>query len=168
MIIFALLSLLLLAERVPLIKTKKLFEVDGIKVYLKESDQVNAFVIGRDKLVITSTTLSLPKEEIRAILAHELSHIELGHYKITRLFLFLVVSLGIILGLLNEIPLLVFSYLVLFLLQRFIQRRLELEADKMAVKIVNREVFRSVLLKYGDRTSNVFSTHPSLSARLKL
>ncbi|BCU69398.1 M48 family metallopeptidase [Stygiolobus caldivivus] len=166
MIIFALLSLLLLSERLPLVGAKPLFKVDGIKVYEKDSPQVNAFVIGKDKLVITSAALSLEPNDIRAILAHELAHLELKHYIFYRLFLIITVIAGITLGLLNELPILVFTYLIIFILQRFVQRRLELDADRMASKVVGVDQMKAVLLKYGDTSSNMFSSHPSILTRL--
>jgi Zn-dependent protease with chaperone function len=166
MIIFALLPLLLLSERLPLLGSKYVFTVSGIKVYVKNSDLINAFILGKDKLVITSKILEIAPNEIRAVLAHELAHMELRHYLINRVLLVVTVTGGTILGILNQFPLLVIFLMSSLLIQRYVQRKLELQADKLASKVVGVNEMRSLLLRYGDKSSNIFSTHPSVVARV--
>jgi Zn-dependent protease with chaperone function len=166
MIIFALLPLLLLSERLPLLGSKYVLTVSGIKVYVKNSDLINAFILGKDKLVITSKILEIAPNEVRAVLAHELAHMELRHYLINRVLLVVTVTGGTILGILNQFPLLVIFLMSSLLIQRYVQRKLELQADKLASKVVGVNEMRSLLLRYGDKSSNIFSTHPSVVARV--
>lgn len=166
MIIFTLLPLLLLSERLALLGSKYVFTVSGIKVYVKNSDQINAFTLGKDKLVITSKILEITPNERRAILAHELAHMELRHYLINKILLVVTVTVGAILGILNQFPTLVIFLMSSLFIQRYIQRKLELQADKLASKVVGVNEMASLLLKYGDRSSSVFSTHPSVVTRV--
>ena len=166
MIIFALLPLLLVSERLSLLGSKYVFTVSGIKVHVKNSDLINAFILGKDKLVITSKILEIAPNEIRAVLAHELAHMELRHYLINWVLLVVTVTGGTILGILNQFPLLVVFLMSSLLIQRYVQRKLELQADKLASKVVGVNEMRSLLLRYGDKSSNIFSTHPSVFARI--
>jgi len=135
-------------------------------VHVKNSDLINAFILGKDKLVITSKILEIAPNEIRAVLAHELAHMELRHYLINRVLLVVTVTGGTILGILNQFPLLVVFLMSSLLIQRYVQRKLELQADKLASKVVGVNEMRSLLLRYGDKSSNIFSTHPSVVARV--
>lgn len=164
-IIFSLLPLLFISEKLRLKKLEKLFSVEGISIYLDKSDEINAYVIGRN-LVVTEGFLKLNKEEKKAILAHEISHIRLNHYYKLRLFVFSGLFISFMLFQFN-ILLSLFSLLITFLLQRFIARKQEIEADKFAYKIVGNSL-KEVITKYGDKDSSIFSTHPSSIVRLKM
>lgn len=46
-----------------------------VKLYYKESDEINAFALGHRTVAITEGALSLSEEQFKAILAHEFGHI---------------------------------------------------------------------------------------------
>jgi len=163
--IFALLSPLLIADKLVLLRKKFLFSFDGIKVFLDENDEVNAYVIGKN-IVITKGFLRLNEKEQKAILAHEFSHLILNHYNKTKAFLIsslLVVFALFQINILFSLIALIFT----FLISRYLSRKQEIEADKLAYKIVGDEL-KSVIERYGNREGGIFSSHPSSYTRLKM
>lgn len=48
---------------------------EGICLFIKEDDSLNAFAMGRRTIVIHTGTLALPNDQIASILAHEVGHI---------------------------------------------------------------------------------------------
>ena len=163
--IFALLSPLLIADKLALKGKKSLFSTEGIKVFLDPSNEVNAYIIGKN-LVITKGFLSLNAEEQRAILAHEFSHLILNHYSKTKLFLVSSMLVALFLFQINA----VFSLLALavaFILSKYLSRKQEIEADRLAYKIVG-DKLKSVIEKYGDKEGGIFSSHPTAYIRLKM
>lgn len=163
--IFALLSPLLIADRLVLMRKKLLFSFNGIKVFLDENDEINAYVIGKN-VVVTRGFLRLNEKEQKAILAHEFSHLILNHYNKTKVFL--ISSLIVVLALFQiNVFFSLIALIFTFLLSRYLSRKQEIEADRMAYKIVGNEL-KSVIEKYGDREGGIFSSHPSSYTRLKM
>jgi len=163
--IFTLLPLLFIADRLILRGKKTLFSVKGVNVFLDPSNSVNAYVIGKS-LVITRGFLNLSTNEQKAILAHEFSHIILNHYNKTKIFLASSIIVALALFQIN----IMFSLLTLiitFLLSKYLSRRQEIEADKLAYRVVGEEL-KSVIEKYGDKEGSIFSSHPTSYTRLKM
>lgn len=48
---------------------------DGIKLYIKNDDAINAFALGRRTIVLNTGTLELPTEIIKGIIGHEMGHL---------------------------------------------------------------------------------------------
>lgn len=163
--IFILLSLLFIADRLILRGKKTLFSVEGVNVFLDPNNSVNAYVIGKN-LVITRGFLNLSTDEQKAILAHEFSHIILNHYNKTKIFLVSSIIVALALFQIN----IMFSLLTLiitFILSKYFSRRQEIEADKLAYRVVGEEL-KSVIEKYGDKEGSIFSSHPTAYTRLKM
>ena len=163
--IFALLPPLLIADKLALKGKKFLFSIGDIKVFLEQSNDVNAYIIEKN-LIITKGFLNLNREEQKAILAHELSHLILNHHSKTKLFLASSIFIVLFLFQINV----VFSLLALvitFLLSKYLSRKQEIEADRLAYKMVG-DKLKSVIEKYGDKEGGVFSSHPAAYIRLKM
>ncbi|PAV11488.1 hypothetical protein ASJ81_10190 [Methanosarcina spelaei] len=69
-----------------------------VKLYMKSSEDVNAFATGRKTVCVTEGMLNAPKEQIKATLAHEMGHIahkdtdlillvSVGNYIVTFIFI---------------------------------------------------------------------------------
>lgn len=163
--IFALLPLLYLFDRIRLKGYKFLFEVDGLRVFLDESKNVNAYVIGNN-LVITRGFLALNYIERRAILAHEVAHLVLKHYSKTKLITFIGLGIGFILFQFNILFSLI-ALIITFVLQRYISRKGEIEADRLAYKVVG-DSLKAVIAKYAEDGNGFLSSHPRPEIRVKL
>ncbi|WP_168066690.1 M48 family metalloprotease [Sulfolobus sp. S-194] len=165
LIIFAILPLVFIGDRIQLKRLKSLFTIEGIKVFLDDNESINAYIIGKN-LVITKGFLRLDKSEQRAILAHEMSHMVLNHY----LKMKILVAVGLIFSLFLfqfNIVLSLISLILVFLLQKFVSKRQEIQADRLAYSIVGDEL-KLVIKKYGDVESSIFSSHPTINTRLKM
>ena len=163
--IFALLSPLLIADKLILRSKKPLFSVKGINVFLDSNSSVNAYVIGKN-LVVTKGFLNLNKDEQKAILAHEFSHIILNHYNKTKAFLVSSIVISLFLFQIN-IAFSLLALIITFLLSKYLSRRHEIEADKLAYRVVGDEL-KNVIEKYGDREGSILSSHPTAYTRLKM
>jgi len=164
--IFALLSPLFIADKLVLRGKKPLFSVKEINVLLDSSNSVNAYVIGKNLIVTKGFLNNLSRDEQKAILAHELSHIVLNHYNKTKIFLISSIILSLILFQIN-IVFSLFTLIIVFLFSKYLGRRQEIEADKLAYRVVGEEL-KSVIEKYGDREGSIFSSHPTAYTRLKM
>ncbi len=174
-IIFGLLSLLFIdiayfAVSIILVKRFKSIKYDflgkQIELKVKEDPRINAFSVISGKILITSASLNLPKDELDAMIAHEMGHIKLHHH----LKMLLLVNVLVFLFFYTaEISLVLFivSGISIILFQRFISRKFEIQADKYASKLVGRGSLVNLISKYGETRSNIFSTHPPSSVRIK-
>lgn len=174
-IIFGLLSLLLInvayfVASIILVKKsrpmKYSFLDSQIEVLVKEDARVNALSVITGKILLTSASLNLPKDELDAMLAHEMGHIRLHHH----LKMLILVNLMVLLFFYTaeiSLPLFVAMGILIVLVQRFISRRFEIEADRYASRLVGRKPLVNLIMKYGEDKSGLFSTHPSSSARIK-
>jgi Zn-dependent protease with chaperone function len=132
---------------------------------VKDCKDVNAFSISGNTVIITSSLLNLDKREVMAAIAHEVGHIKMKHH-VKNLIIISIMIIGFFL--LLNMPLFTLSFLLTgFLIQRFISRKFELEADKYAAKITSKEALISLLNNYGDSSSSILSTHPSSILRVK-
>jgi len=132
---------------------------------IKDSNDVNAFSTSGNTIIVTSSLLNLDKKEIMAAIAHELGHIKMKHH-IKNLLIISLILIGFF-SLLN-MPLFALLFLLLgFLVQRFISRKFELEADKYAAKLTSKEALVLLINNYGDPSSSILSTHPSSILRVK-
>ncbi len=50
-------------------------EMGKISLFIHDSDELNAFAVGRKTICVTSALMELPDSEIKAILGHELGHL---------------------------------------------------------------------------------------------
>ena len=48
---------------------------DNMKIFIKESDEINAFAFGRKTVCITTALLDRSDDEIKGVMAHEIGHI---------------------------------------------------------------------------------------------
>ena len=48
---------------------------DGIKLFIQDEAEANAFAVGRKSICITTGLLQLPDDQIKAVLAHEFGHL---------------------------------------------------------------------------------------------
>ncbi|MEM0091132.1 MAG: M48 family metalloprotease [Saccharolobus sp.] len=175
LITFALVPLIIVLEFIvlPAIILKKvikrLYILDNYPIFVLNSNSNNAFSftsIWGKFIVITSSLLNKEDDEhINAVIAHELGHIKLNHHIKMTIF---IISIIIMLSSVLNYPLLVplFAVFALFS-QRYIQRRLELEADKFATIYVNKDLLKDIIIKYNDNKTSLLSTHPSTQVRLK-
>ena len=165
--IFILLPLLyVVLKRVSHHKAIKLFEVNGLRVYVIPNNEVNAFVDGKN-LFITRGALNISDDEIEALLSHELSHIVLNHSRINTLITFLILSLVSVIAQFSLLLSFLIALLSLFV-QRYIRRKQEVEADRLASLVVGKERLMGLIKKYDDPHSSFLSTHPPLSERLRV
>ena len=174
-IIFGLLSLLLIniayfAVSLFLVKKFKAIRYDflgkQIELRVKEDPRINAFSVITGKILITSASLNLPKCELDAMIAHEMGHIKLHHHlKMLILVNFLVLAFFYTAEV--SIFLFIIMGISIVLIQRFISRKFEIQADKYASKLVGRDSLVNLISKYGETKSSLFSTHPPSSVRIK-
>jgi STE24 endopeptidase len=182
------------------IKILDVFEIDFSKKTLK----ANAAFLGwgATRRVILADTLKerYSHEEVEVILAHEFAHYRLKHLlklilvnSLATLIIFYLIfktssfTLGIFgLSQLSDIAALplIFIYFILFGIivqpgQNYISRRLERNADLMAIKVTNsKEAFVSMMEKLGsqnlaDRNPHplikfLFFDHPPIDERIRL
>ncbi len=158
---------------IPWIMRRKSFLIDEGKYelrVLRGYSQVNAFSIrGLTKgyIFLSDALLSLDKSNLDAVIAHERGHLEMKHHIKMELIIGIPITLSLYL-LMNgmtwfAIPLLVSTVI----LQRYVSRRFELEADRYALRTVSPHDLASLISSYGEKRSNFLSTHPDMLTRLK-
>ncbi|AEE93950.1 peptidase M48, Ste24p [Acidianus hospitalis W1] len=174
-IIFGLLSLLVInvvyfAVSIILVKKFKSIKYDflgkQIELKVKEDARVNAFSVITGKILVTSASLNLPKDELDAMIAHEMGHIKLHHH----LKMLILVNLLVLLFFYTaefSLFLFIISGISIVLIQRFISRKFEIQADRYASQLVGKGSLMNLIMKYGENKSSIFSTHPPSSARIK-
>ncbi|EZQ10896.1 MULTISPECIES: M48 family metalloprotease [Acidianus] len=172
---FILLSLVLIAVDViylaiPFILTRKLKVIEiptnfgNVKVKVMERNEVNAFSFYNGELIITSGMLNLPLEDISAAIAHEIGHIKLLHHLKT--LLFINIMLAISLYFFGTPYILIIVSIIMILLQRFLSRLFEIQADSFAGSLVGKENVIDLIMKFGERKAGLLSTHPSALVRV--
>ncbi len=137
---------------------------------LKGHSQINAFSVRglkRGYIFLTENTASLGENNVNAVIAHEIGHLEKGHHVKMALLVGSLISLSMFF-LLNgmswiAIPILLFTVLT----QKTLTRKFELEADKYALKLVPSQDLANLISSYGDKKSTILSTHPDILTRLK-
>ncbi|XRO75448.1 M48 family metallopeptidase [Methanocaldococcus sp. 28A] len=171
--------------------TKKLNTKNFKDIEIINSLVANAMVSGifNEKLVITKKLIDiLNEDELKAILAHEIAHKKRRHIKmgLTSWFLLGVVifsSIDYILKILNKLLgddwiigalIIVGGYLSLYIIDSYLSRRREKEADIIASQITNPKTYIKALAKihYANYSPekgflNIISTHPSMLKRAK-
>lgn len=142
-------------------------ELNGkiIPIKIKKSQYVNAFSLYNGTIILTSKSLELEENEVKAIVAHELGHLKLHHH--LKMLIVINLLVFILLNLVNELIGFILTAIFLILFQRFLSRRFELEADLFASQMVGKEFLKKVILTYGETKSNILSTHPSSLTRVK-
>jgi len=172
--------------------SKKLNTKPFKEIKIVENDVIaNAMVSGflNEKLTITTKLIKiLSKEELKSIIAHEISHKKKRHIKIGFIGWF-IIGIVVFSGLSYTFKffgklfgdssfiwtgLLLFAYLLDTILDRKLSKNLEKEADVIASKITNPKVYIKALTKlhYANcmpesGVFSLFSTHPSLKDRIK-
>ncbi len=178
---FGLLSLSLIWSiyfAVPLIISRKYPEVEvsglddirrtagvNFRLKLKEDPRVNAFSLVNNVVVITSSALQLSEGEVLAAIAHEVGHLKMRHH-LKGLAIVSVIVMAFFL-LLNSIPLALAVSLLGVAIQRFFSRRFEIQADRFAARLVDRQSIINLIANYGEATSSFLSTHPSSITRIR-
>ncbi|XRO76316.1 M48 family metallopeptidase [Methanocaldococcus sp. 10A] len=171
--------------------TKKLNTKKFKDIEIINSLVANAMVSGlfNEKLVITKKLIDiLNEDELKAILAHEIAHKKRRHIKIglTSWFILGVVifsSVDYILKILKKILsnnwtigalIIVGGYLSLYIIDSYLSRKREKEADTIASQITNPKIYIKALAKihYANYSPekgflNIISTHPSMLKRAK-
>ncbi|WP_187152675.1 M48 family metalloprotease [Acidianus manzaensis] len=136
-----------------------------ITAKIRDGDYINAFSLYNGDIILTSASLNLKEEEIKAMIAHELGHIKLHHH----IKMLILINI-LVFALLNSVTNILFFIplaITLILFQRYLSRFFELQADSFATRIVDKEVLHEIIIKYGERKSNILSTHPSALTRIK-
>ena len=153
-------------------EVSKLANKMGVKIkdFRIADGMLNAYTTGR-KVVIGSRLIEkLEKDELLAIIAHELAHIKENHLTIRLVVVILTVSLGMISW--SNLPdtmvtyaLLGYITIVLIPVNHWIEHR----ADKLAGEMVGCESLKSALLKIseGSDIKEPSETHPSIFNRVK-
>ncbi len=163
----------------------------GIKILILSSDIPDAFSIQgvRKYIILTTRLLALLEEhELEAVIAHELGHIARAHIPVilaVASVLYAVVpllvkfTLMLRLDVLSTVIIVTILILSLFLLSWALIRRLELDADEFAARLVGSHVLAESLISVAWKqivlelerprlTSllNFFSTHPLVIKRI--
>ncbi len=168
--------------------SKKLKVKPFKKIEVLNSGVANALVEGlfREKLIITSKLLKiLSEEELKAVIAHELAHKKRTHIKVGFIGFIIIgaviYSIAIyLLKIINfesfEVFMAIFTiaYLLDYLLCKYISRKIEKDADLLAIKVVEPKTYIKALSKIHfasympkDGILNILMTHPSLKDRIK-
>jgi Zn-dependent protease with chaperone function len=137
-------------------------------VYQHDKFDVMVVGIGRTTTIFVSeAAATLAEPELRAVLAHEYSHIRLGH-SVTRLLLYGSLLALAMIG--NNTPLVALLANIFVL---WTMRQMEYAADNAAAKIVGEESVSAALelvcSMLGDipKWQSFFSTHPTFKERIE-
>ncbi len=153
-------------------KTRIIESINGVEIRVYNSNVVNAYsmfipFLAKNFIIISAGVLNLSDNEKRAIIMHEYGHISKGH----TVYSFILISLTVLTTFyLFAEGLIVGAFLItlaIIPLQRYLSRKMELDADKFASRYVDKDVLISLIQKYGDEKASIFSTHPSVSLRIK-
>ncbi|AWR97512.1 M48 family metalloprotease [Acidianus sulfidivorans JP7] len=136
-----------------------------IPVKIRNANYVNAFSLYNGSIILTSASLNLDNEEIYAMIAHELGHIRMHHH--IKMLLLINILVFIMFININNIFVFIPIAISLILLQRYISRFFELQADSYAAKLVSKKALYNLIIKYGENKSSILSTHPSALTRIK-
>lgn len=155
--------------------------------------QANAQVnggVGAPRIVLTDTLIArLPPEQVEAVVAHELGHLQRGHLRVQLLMLGVIwlVLLALVAALVAGVPagaarlalawaMLPSAWLFAMPLANAVYRRFEFEADEAAAAASSAEAMAGALRTLTANNANasrndpwyerVYHTHPPLSARL--
>lgn len=148
---------------------------------------INAATIGCKSIVLTEALLKLLSvNEIKAVFLHEYAHCKLKHHA-KLLSLSIIIFLGLILPtiftlsnivednlfVIIAIPIISLIYLSTTIIIKFITRKFELEADRLAVSILkDLDIYIELLKKiekYNKDNSHIpsiFRSHPTVSKRI--
>ncbi|MCI2414239.1 MAG: M48 family metalloprotease [Candidatus Aramenus sp.] len=160
----------LVSKRHPEVRVEGVDEIrrmSGVnfKLKLKEDPRVNAFSLVNNVIVVTSSLLHLKEEEILAAIAHEVGHLKMRHHlKSLAIISAVVLSFFLLLG---SLPLALAVSLLGIVIQRYLSRQFEVEADKFASGLVDKHSLITLIMNYGETSSSFLSTHPSSVARIK-
>jgi Zn-dependent protease with chaperone function len=161
-----------------------------VNIYIINKNIINAFAMGAvpfSEIILIGKVIhsQLNEQELKAILYHEVGHLQLKHLQ--KMYL---VSLVIVCGWFCSHSFLVhhfeqanaasnglkvalhasFWYALLYVITGFTQRKLEYEADIYAAKRVGKAIFKEMLLKMNEITNGgltIKSIHyPTLNQRL--
>jgi len=149
-------------------KISTMAETVGVKldrVYLKEGGGINAYSLGglKNVLILERESMNLPEEEFKAMVAHELSHIKRRHSLMRGAVLASGLLMALWLSSLNRLFLP--AFLLVFLVDMLICRRMESQADRDAATFADPKALISLIWRYGDTGS--MSDHPSAQTRVK-
>jgi beta-barrel assembly-enhancing protease len=165
-------------EVVNLLSKSKKVKNEAYEVIVLENSQLNAFAtLGTKLYVFTGLLESIENhQEIAAILAHEMGHVELNHIEQKLLTEFgLVVLTGILTG--GEVAL--STQIMKDITSGVFSRSKENEADKFALELMEDRgidpVFMGLVFKKlkdsqelsTDLNFEILSTHPDISKRIK-
>ncbi|WP_338599343.1 M48 family metalloprotease [Sulfolobus tengchongensis] len=150
-------------------RATKVSELNGYPIYMIESNDINAFSLisiwGKHILVTKGLLSKEDNEHIAAALMHEIGHIRLNHH--IKMSLCIISIIIVFTYLLNYVIFLVPFVISVLAIQRYLQRRFELEADKFATKFINAKLLHDLITKYGENKISFLSTHPNIKIRLK-
>jgi len=142
--------------------TKKLNAKKFKKIKIIDGDMANAMVVGlfNEKLILTTKLINiLSEDELKAILAHEIAHKKKKHIKIG-LFLWFILgvfifsSINYILDVIKKvfgdywmvgISIFTIGYFSLFVIDMYLSRRREKEADIIASQITSPKTYIKAL-----------------------
>lgn len=145
--------------------------------YLVQEEVVNAFALPGGNIVVLSGLMDFAEgpEEVAAVLAHEIGHIEQAHVLDRLMAEF---GLTILFSVLSGGDAMIISELVQSLMSSSFSRRQEAEADDFALNLLEKSrinphalgtFFRRLKREQGDWDSTLepILSHPSLNSRIK-
>ncbi|AAK43331.1 peptidase M48 Ste24p [Saccharolobus solfataricus] len=174
-ITFGLLTLVVLLEFivVPAIILKrgtKFSTIYNYPIYIINSTEINAYsltsVWGKFIVLTRGLVNGEDEEHIKAAIMHEVGHLKLNHHVKMSLYIISVIMVFTYLLGVNMLTLIPFA-LVALLVQRYLQRRLELGADRFALRFINKKMLEDLITKYDMKETTFLSTHPNIHVRLK-
>lgn len=146
------------------------------RIVVVDNPNVNAFAMPGGNIVVLSGLVAFSEspEEVAAVIAHEMGHVELRH--VTKR-LVKELGLAVLFGVLTGTDGVVLSEMSRMLTSSYFDRRQEDEADEFALDLVYRcginpkalgTLFRRMKSEYGSAEMfEIISTHPATSSRIK-
>ncbi len=146
------------------------------RIVVVDNPSVNAFAMPGGNIVVLSGLVAFSEspEEVAAVIAHEMGHVELRH--VTKR-LVKELGLAVLFGVLTGTDGVVLSEMSRMLTSSYFDRRQEDEADEFALDLVYRcginpkalgTLFRRMKSEYGSAEMfEIISTHPATSSRIK-
>lgn len=175
-------------------KIEKVFKID-LEIFVAKEAKVEAKVYGfggKNRKILLSDGLleRLEEDEILAVLSHELGHLKKYHNLKKIIYenywlIFMLLCADFVLveflefeflleqGLVYLLILVLIFHSLISVIENFISRKFELEADLLAVKFSGKNSLKSALLKIEETETLpkwvefLFLSHPTLESRLK-
>lgn len=125
---------------------------------MRGHSQINAFSIRglrKGYIFLTESAASLDENKLKAVIAHEIGHLERNHHVKMALLMGSLITISMFL-LLDGMSWVAIPVLLLAMLaQKSLSRKFELEADRYALRLVPCQDLVSLISSYGDREASI-------------